>query len=85
MKKLALGIAFAVALIIAVPAHANSRQSDGRWWWHPDKDSAWGHNKDSDSSANTPTSVPEPSTILMFGSGLLTLAGFGFFRRNTAI
>ena len=76
MKKMALAATFGVALLMAIPAHAGNRDSDGRW----------GHGRDRKSFdvVTAPTSVPEPSSILMLASGLVALGGAGFLGRRKA-
>jgi hypothetical protein len=72
MMKIALAIAFAVALLGALPAHASGPQGE----YH--------RTKPQFCRISDPTSVPEPSSFLMLGSGLLTLAGIGTLRRHTS-
>jgi PEP-CTERM motif len=82
MKKIALAV-IVLRMLAAVPAHANGRQGD-----HMLYHGYWGHDRDQTSdpiATSNPASVPEPSSVLMFGSGLLTLAGIGLLRRKNAV
>jgi len=83
MKKSVLAVAFAAALLSTVPAHANDRDADHRFYR-----GYWNHQKDQSSvpsSLSDPTSVSEPSSLLMLGSGLIALAGIGLRRRREAV
>jgi hypothetical protein len=85
MKKAAVGVAFALTLFLAVPAHAYDRDRDRDQDHDRQGDSRWGHARihgnAQTGTAATPASVPEPSSIWMLGSGLVTLAGIGLIRR----
>ena len=78
MKKMALGLAFGVSLLMTIPAHATNMTGDGRY----------GEGRDRQAFVQTgsqdPTSVPEPGSLLMLASGLMALGGAGFVSRKKA-
>ncbi len=86
MRKVGFAVAFAVVLLAAVPAHADNRHGDGRWWWGHDRRLPWAYgnneNKNITPNPSDTISVPEPSSFLMLGSGLIMLAGLALLRRN---
>jgi hypothetical protein len=74
VKKIALTVALGVGLLAAIPAHATNMTGDGRY--------GDGQDRKAFDQIQTPTSVPEPSSLLMLASGLMALGGVGFVRRR---
>jgi len=76
---MALTVALGFGLLAAIPAHATNMTGDGRY----------GDGQDRKAFAQTagtqdPTTVPEPSSLLMLASGLMALGGAGFVSRKKA-
>jgi hypothetical protein len=81
MKKSVLVVAFAAVMLATVPAYATDRDGDHRIYR-----GYWNHQKESSvpGGLSDPASMPEPSSVLMLGSGLIALAGIGLLRRRKA-
>jgi hypothetical protein len=75
MKRTVVGLALALMLPYAVPTHAHNPESESRF-----RDARIRGNAQTGAVADV-TSVSEPSSIWMLGSGLVTLAGIGLIRR----